>query len=259
MLPGAEGDAMASDPNQNTDEGDDEDLGTAGLTQRILIGMGLGLLLGLGINLAGATGMVGDLLVGGLLHVGGAVFLASLKLLVVPLVFVSLVCGTAALDDLAKLGRLGGRTLLLYLVTTAIAITLAIGAASLIQPGAGFDLPTDLAFEGREAPPLSDTFIQIFPTNPIKAMAEGNMLQIIVFADPVRPRRSRSRGRPASGCSPSSNDINGVILRLGHALLMTDRPLRRLLPDRQGVRPQQGFGAILPLARSTSSSSSASC
>ena len=107
-------------------------IGTSGLTRRILIGMAAGLAVGLVLNLTGLDGALAEFLISGLLYVGGAIFLASLKLLVVPLVFVSLVCGTAALEDLSRLGRLGGRTLVLYLFTTAVAITLAITAAAVI-------------------------------------------------------------------------------------------------------------------------------
>ena len=113
-------------------EEEQDEIGGSGLTRRILIGMGSGLALGLGLNALGLSeeGLVSQFMVQGLLHVGGAVFLASLKLLVVPLVLVSLVCGTAALEDVSRLGRLGGRTMLLYLFTTAVAITLAITGRS---------------------------------------------------------------------------------------------------------------------------------
>ena len=79
------------------------------LTTRILIGMGVGFVLGLGLNLVGVDGQLGEFIVDGLLYVGGEIFLASLKLLVVPLVFVSLVCGTASLDDITKLEELLNR------------------------------------------------------------------------------------------------------------------------------------------------------
>ncbi len=137
---------------------------SSGLTVRIILGMAAGLVVGLAFNLLGADGFLRAYVVDGALHVGGAVFLASLKLLVVPLVFVSLVCGTAALDDVTKLGRVGGRTLGLYLATTAIAISLAIVAAVIVQPGAGFDLPAGgVDFIARESPPFTQTLINLFP------------------------------------------------------------------------------------------------
>ena len=81
-----------------------EEGGGRGLTFKILVGMVAGLATGLALNAVGVTGPIPDFIVGGLFHVGGSIFLASLKLLVVPLVFVSLVLGTAALDDITKLG-----------------------------------------------------------------------------------------------------------------------------------------------------------
>ena len=74
-----------------------------------------GLALGLTLNRIDPVPFINDYVVNGMLHVGGKIFLASLKLLVVPLVFVSLTCGTASLDDIKKLGRIGGKTLALYL------------------------------------------------------------------------------------------------------------------------------------------------
>ncbi len=156
---------------------------TGALTKRILIGLVVGMVFGVALNQVGTDLAVPRFLVDSVFHVGGEIFLASLKLLVVPLVLVSLVCGTAALEDVTKLGRIGGKTLGLYLMTTAIAITLAIVAAILIEPGAGFELPTDaVGYAAKEAPGLAQTLIDIFPDNPFRAMSEGRMLQIIVFA-----------------------------------------------------------------------------
>jgi Na+/H+-dicarboxylate symporter len=215
------------------------------LTQRILVGMGLGLGLGLGLNLFGPEGLVADLLVDGLLHVGGAVFLASLKLLVVPLVLVSLVCGTAALDDVSRLGRLGGKTLMLYLVTTGLAISIALTAAVLVEPGAGFDLPTDASFESREAPALSETLIKIFPTNPVQAMAEGNMLQIIVFSILFGLALTLA-GEPGGRILAVFRDLNEVVMRLV-SLLMQLAPIGVFCLVAK-VFAAQGLEAIRPLA-----------
>ncbi|MGB1298491.1 MAG: dicarboxylate/amino acid:cation symporter [Psychrobium sp.] len=155
-----------------------------GLTMKILIGMGLGILIGAVIQFwMSDIKFVQDNIVGGLFHAGGKMFVNSLKMLVVPLVFISLVCGTCSLADPSKLGRLGGKSIALYLTTTAIAITLAIGLALLVSPGASEQaLASSASFTGKEAPSLSQVLISIIPSNPIQAMAEGNMLQIIVFA-----------------------------------------------------------------------------
>ena len=156
---------------------------TGALTRRILIGLVAGMALGVVLNQLGSERAVTQWMVDGVFYVGGQIFLASLKLLVVPLVLVSLACGTAALEDVTKLGRIGGKTLGLYMMTTAIAISLAIIAAVLIAPGAGFDLPTEaVGYAAKDAPGLGQTLIDIFPDNPFQALSEGRMLQVIVFA-----------------------------------------------------------------------------
>lgn len=160
------------------------------LTTRILTGMGLGLLLGLLINwLNQASFMPVSLmewlqwaLIDGVLDVIGKIFIASLKLLVVPLVFVSLVCGCSSLGGNSRMGGMAVRTLALYMLTTAAAITLALLTANLLNPGIGMDMVSTAVFDPGARPSLKDVIINIFPTNPIQAMAEGNMLQIIVFS-----------------------------------------------------------------------------
>jgi len=216
------------------------------LTVRILIGMVGGLAVGVLLNLVGVEGFIGDYVVEGLFHVGGSIFLASLKLLVVPLVFVSLVCGTAALDDVSKLGRVGGKTLALYLATTAVAVSLAILAAIAIRPGDGFDLTTDVTFAAQQPPSIAETLINLFPSNPVRAMAEGNMLQIIVFSI-LFGLAVTLAGAPGKRVLAFFNDINGVILRLV-MLLMTIAPYGVFCLIAK-VFALQGFGAILPLAR----------
>jgi Na+/H+-dicarboxylate symporter len=197
------------------------------LTTRIVIGMTAGIAVGVVLNgLLTSTlepeGTVSGLIQGGLIdgvfYVGGAIFMASLKLLVVPLVFVSLVCGTASLEDVSRLGRIGGKTLGLYLLTTAIAVSLALLTAILIAPGEGLDLPTQTNFVAREAPGLAETLVNIFPTNPIKAMAEGNMLQIIVFALLFGFAMTLS-GEPGRRLLAVFEDANRVILRLVEVLM----------------------------------------
>jgi Na+/H+-dicarboxylate symporter len=148
-----------------------------------MIGLVGGMALGVILNWVGSDLATTRFMVDGVFYVGGQIFLASLKLLVVPLVLVSLACGTAALEDVTKLGRIGGKTLGLYLLTTAIAISLAILAAVVVAPGAGFDLPSEaVGYAAKEAPGFAQTLIDIFPDNPFQAMSEGRMLQVIVFA-----------------------------------------------------------------------------
>ena len=219
---------------------------SSSLTVRILIGMAAGLFFGLALNFAGVSGVVQDWIVGGFLYAGGEIFLATLKLLVVPLVLVSLVCGTASINDIAKLGRVGGKTLGLYLVTTAIAITLALVAAVIFEPGEGFALSTSLAYEASEPPSLIETIVALFPTNPVKAMAEGNMLQIIVFAGFLGLAIATS-GAPGQRVLAVFQDLNEVIMRLV-MILMAFAPYGVFCLIAK-VFAAQGFSAIAPLAR----------
>ncbi|MEJ2893240.1 dicarboxylate/amino acid:cation symporter [Pseudoalteromonas sp. B5MOD-1] len=204
------------------------------LTSRIMVGMVLGVIVGFIFQaiLAGEDDFLIPLglfslpikafFVDGIFHVGGQIFIASLKMLVVPLVFVSLVCGTCSLSDPKKLGRLGGKSILLYLVTTAIAITVAITLALLVNPGEGINLPSDATYSAKEAPTLAQVIIGMFPTNPIDAMANGNMLQVIVFALLFGVAMALS-GKAGKRVATVFEDLNTVILKLV-TLLMNIAP-----------------------------------
>lgn len=111
----------------------------------------------------------------------GKVFLTLLKMLIVPLVFASLVAGAASIGDLRKLGRIGVKTLALYLVTTAVAIVIGLALGNLINAGAGMNIE-GLQAEAKAAKPMLDVLLDIFPSNPLDSMVKANMLQIIVFA-----------------------------------------------------------------------------
>ncbi|MDQ6997230.1 MAG: dicarboxylate/amino acid:cation symporter [Mariprofundus sp.] len=158
--------------------------GKMSMTSKIMIWMVAGLLVGSLINnFAADNAWVQDYLVMGLFHVVGAIFISMLKMLVVPLVTFSLICGVCGIGDLSKLGRVGGKAFALFMLTTALAITLAITIATFFAPGEGFELAsaTTGAFTAPVAPPLSQVFIDLVPSNPVAAYAEGNMLQIIFF------------------------------------------------------------------------------
>ena len=191
------------------------------LTGRIVLGMGAGLVLGAlikwaeqnGVFPAGFAHFIDAYLVNGLILLIGKIFIASLKLLVVPLVFVSLVCGAGGLGDSSKLGRIGLKTITLYLLTTATAIMIAVLVANLVDPGVGINLAEGASFVAKESPPLVDVLINIFPSNPVQAMAEGNMLQIIVFAILLGVAVARS-GEPGARVIQLFTDFNEVIMTL---------------------------------------------
>ncbi|MDJ0806138.1 MAG: dicarboxylate/amino acid:cation symporter [Gammaproteobacteria bacterium] len=185
------------------------------LTRRIMLAMAGGALLGVALNLLfGAEGLLRDYLIDGLLYVVGAVFVAALKMLVVPLVFVSLVSGVTSLGNLSALGRMSIKAILLYLFTTAVAVSIALSLATAVGPGQGFDVGSvDVAFQGKQAPPLAEVFINMVPTNPVAALSEGNMLQIIVFSllFGVAISLAGERGRHVLSLF---SDLDAVIMRM---------------------------------------------
>ncbi|MCD2368132.1 dicarboxylate/amino acid:cation symporter [Bacillus paralicheniformis] len=113
----------------------------------------------------------------------GTIFLNLIKMLVVPIVFFSLTLGVAGLGDPKKLGRIGAKTISFFLVTTAIAIIIGLILALVIKPGTIGTYDTSAAeYSAEKAPSIAETLLNIIPTNPVQAMAEGNMLQIIAFS-----------------------------------------------------------------------------
>ncbi len=189
------------------------------LTRNILIGMALGAAIGTGLNLAGATPEAPGFVAGDLFQLIGDVFVRSLQLLVVPLVLLSLIVGTASLDDVRKLGRIGVKTLAFYIGTTAIAITIAMALAILFRAGSGFQLDLESSFAVKESPGLRSVLTNIFPKNPIAAMAEGNMLQVIVFAILFGIAMCLA-GPPGQRVLAVAKDLNEVVMKLVVVLMM---------------------------------------
>ncbi|WP_227370748.1 dicarboxylate/amino acid:cation symporter [Halomonas sp. M20] len=141
------------------------------LWQKILVGLALGVLAG---ALMGEDASVFKPI--------GDIFISAIKMLIVPLVFSTLVVGITAMRDPQKMGRIGLRTIVLYLITTAFAISIGLLASTIFQPGAGLDLNFDKPVQAEEAPSLVQILVDLVPQNPIDALANGNILQIIVFA-----------------------------------------------------------------------------
>ncbi len=153
------------------------------LSNHILIGLVLGLVAGIALNVTVAdVPWVRSFVIDGVLEVVGEVFIRFLSMLVVPLVFVSLITGVSSLSDPKKLGRVGGKAVGLYMLTTGIAVSLALLAAIVIQPGVGAN-PTEVVEREISAQPsFGQVLIEMIPRNPVQAMAEGDMLPIIIFA-----------------------------------------------------------------------------
>jgi len=223
------------------------------LTNRILISMVVGVLFGSLLNLllhgAGVPEVVrtalGDYLVGGLFDVVGRIFVASLKLLVVPLVLVSRICGSSSLGDRSRMGPIAVKTLVFYLGTTAVAVSVALLFAVFIGPGNHVALGVEANFQVSVAPPLADVLVDIFPSNPVKAMAEGKMLQIIVFALLFGYAISRA-GEPGRRIASFFRDMESVVMKMVEVLMeLAPYGVFALLAK---LFSTMGIGAILDLA-----------
>ena len=155
------------------------------LTSKIFIGLIAGVICGVFFNLFVPASYVRDtIIIDGICYVIGNGFIKLMKMLVVPLVFCSLVCGASAIGDTKTLGKVGGKTIAFYLATTAIAVTVAISVAALIKPGIGLNMNMIETENVTVAEKTSavDTLLDIIPDNPFSSLANGNMLQVIVFA-----------------------------------------------------------------------------
>ena len=114
---------------------------------------------------------------------GGSVFLKVLKMLVVPIVFFSLVSGVANLNNITSLGRIGLKTLSLYIFTTILAITISLSVGNILDPGSAVSVVSEEKILNINSPPsIGSVFLNIIPENPFKSLVEGDMLQIIFFA-----------------------------------------------------------------------------
>lgn len=145
------------------------------LTTKILLGLLLGIIVGMLLqgNQSAADTYIKPL---------GTLFLNMIRMIIVPLVFSSLIVGAASIGDPKALGRIGGKTLGYYLVTTAVAVLIGLVLSTIMRPGAGLVLPVDAAQDPAEVPSIINTFLNMIPANPLKGLVDGNILQVIVFA-----------------------------------------------------------------------------
>lgn len=149
----------------------------------ILIGMVLGLLVGLILNFYVTDPFIKDIvLMDNVFYLGGSLFIKLMKMLVVPLVFFSIVVGVASISDIRKIGSIGGTTILIYLITTALSVTIALIIGIVIQPGAGLHM-TGIAETANVTvnQTMGDTILNMVPDNPFSSLATGDMLPVIIF------------------------------------------------------------------------------
>ena len=154
------------------------------LIHKVFIGLVSGIIVGALLYPMKENPIVSKYIVSGLFEFLGQGFLRLVKMIIVPLVFASLVTGTAAMNDVKKLGRIGIKTLAFFMGTTAIGIIAAIVGANILKPGAGIVLENvqQTQFVAKEADSFVKVLLNIIPTNPIEALVKGEMLQVIFFA-----------------------------------------------------------------------------
>ncbi len=194
---------------------------------RILLALVAGTVFGCAANRLGFAGFVLDWI-----RPVGTAFIKLISMVVVPLVFSSLLVGTTSLKDIRSLGRIGVRTLILYVSMTAIAVTIGLVLANLLQPGAGFSQETkQQLIDGAagqmsartgpalERPSVKDLLLNVIPANPVRSLAEGEMLQTIFFAvimgiclTLIPPERSK----PVISFFESANE---VFIKMVHVIM----------------------------------------
>lgn len=158
---------------------------TMGLSTKIFIALLTGALFGVCVHYFVPSSYFKDtILINGILYVLGNGFIRLMQMLVVPLVFCSLVCGAMAIGDTKTLGTVGVKTIIFYLLTTALAICLALLVASVISPGNGMNVTVSDTSTAAEATTVNfaDTLLNIIPKNIFNSLANGDMLPVIVFA-----------------------------------------------------------------------------
>ena len=143
----------------------------------------LGFILGLILNFFVKNPFIKDIiLINNVFYLGGNGFIKLMKMLVVPMVFFSIVVGTASISDINKIGKIGGRTIIIYLITTALAITISLMIAMIIKPGVGLNMMNITANTTVTTNvTMTDTILNIIPDNPINSLANGDMLPVIIF------------------------------------------------------------------------------
>ena len=199
------------------------------LWKRVMLGLALGIIVGLGLHYGlgvDTAQPIGDTW----FKPFGDIFINLVKMLVVPLIFFTLVSGVTAMGDPSKLGSLGGRAIALYLGTTLVAVTLGLAIGTIVKPGEGYDVsqvsPDAVAEQQQKleaagaSKGLGERLIEIIPTNPAAALAQGETLQIIFFAIMfgVGCLMAGDRGKPLIDIMDSAAD---VMMKITHIVMET--------------------------------------
>lgn len=189
-----------------------------------------------------------DLLAKWVLNPVGNVFLRGIKMIVVPLVLCSLISGAASIGDTKKLGRVGGKILAYYILTTALAVTIALIFANLINPGTGLSMPLPTEYKAAEVPFIMDVFTNMIPTNPIESLVKGDMLQIIIFAI-LFGISITLIGEPAKPLLNVINQANDIMIKIiGIVMFVAPYGVFALISK---VFISQGVDVLIPLLKYT--------
>ena len=185
------------------------------LTTKIFIGLLAGAVFGAILYPIREIAFVDKFIIGFVFELLGSSFMRAIRMMVVPLVFCSLTLGASSIGDIKKLGRVGSKILFFYLITTAIAITIAIAVANVINPGRGMsmDMMEGVSYSAKEAVPFVQVLLNMIPTNPIASLANENMLQIIVFAL-LCGAAITVLGEKASKVRDVISELNDIILKI---------------------------------------------
>ncbi|TGY43575.1 dicarboxylate/amino acid:cation symporter [Clostridium sartagoforme] len=218
------------------------------LTKKIFLAMFLGAVFGILVQRIGSDFIKDTIILNGFVKVLSNIFLSSIKMMVVPLVFVSLTCGAASADNIRKLGRVGVKTFIFYISTTCIAITIGVILSLTIKPGIGLDMSHLLVTEPTISQNNSfiDVLVNIIPTNPIASLVNGDMLQIIFFSILLGIAISLV-GKKAEIVKNAFESLNEVIMKIVQ-IVMSFAPIG-VFALMTNTFATMGFNAMIPLIK----------
>ena len=197
-----------------------------GLTSKIFIALICGMILGIVMHyFVPKSHIKDDIIIDGIFYLLGQMFIRAMQMLVVPLVFFSIADGCRNMGDTKTLGKVGIRIVLFYLLTTALAIIIALSLASIINPGKGMNMElgsNEFKMETGEKTSMKDTLLNMIPTNPIEALAKGDMLQIIIFAVIV--------GLLIAGMEDRMETLGNIITEMNDLMMSMTMAVMKLAP-----------------------------
>ena len=197
-----------------------------GLTSKIFIALICGMILGIVMHYFVPKGHIkDDIIIDGIFYLLGQMFIRAMQMLVVPLVFFSIADGCRNMGDTKTLGKVGIRIVLFYLLTTALAIIIALSLASIINPGKGMNMKlgsNEFNMDAGEKTSMKDTLLNMIPTNPIEALAKGDMLQIIIFAVIV--------GLLIAGMEDRMETLGNIITEMNDLMMSMTMAVMKLAP-----------------------------